>query len=165
MNRVWLCARVLKFPIWIPHGKIADTCFLSWLSYLPFWSYAPLKKSEWNLMHAISYEPCMLGFWNFSYMDSSWKISWPIFFLVPVISLSGIMPLWKKSVWNLVSKISQKVFELGAWNLVSWWGWWVDYLMKFKKKKKNHLIFPELWPFENLGLLILQVRYLEKYLR
>ena len=36
-------------------------------SYLPFWSYAPLKKSKQNLMHAISYEPCMLGFWNFIY--------------------------------------------------------------------------------------------------
>ena len=42
-------ARVLKFHIWIPHGKIADTrffFFLSCPSYLPFWSYAPLKKSE-----------------------------------------------------------------------------------------------------------------------
>ena len=62
-------ARVLKFDIWIPHGKIADPiCFFFCPNYLPFWSYAPLKKSE----------------------------------------------------WNLVSKISQKVFELGAWNLVSW---------------------------------------------
>ena len=26
----------------------------------------------------------------------------------------------KKSEWNLFSKISQKVFELGAWNLVNW---------------------------------------------
>ena len=60
-------ARVLKFHIWIPHGKISDPYFLSCPSYLPFWSYAPLKKSEWNLMHAISYEPCMLVFWNFIY--------------------------------------------------------------------------------------------------
>ena len=56
-------ARVLKFHIWIPHGKIADPYF-----FLPFWSYAPLKTSE----------------------------------------------------WKLVSKISRKLFELGAWNLVSW---------------------------------------------
>ena len=55
-------ASVLKFYIWIPHGKIADTHFFSCPSYFPFWSYAPMKKSEWNLMHAISYEPCMLGF-------------------------------------------------------------------------------------------------------
>ena len=61
-------ARVLKFHIWIPHGKIVDArffflfvfffvvllfvCFFLLLllffscpSYLPFWSYAPLKKS------------------------------------------------------------------------------------------------------------------------
>ena len=37
-------ARVLKFHIWILHGKIADTRFFSCLSYLPFWSYAPLKN-------------------------------------------------------------------------------------------------------------------------
>ena len=29
-------ARVLKFHIWIPHGKIADPCFFSCPSYLPF---------------------------------------------------------------------------------------------------------------------------------
>ena len=39
-------ARVLKFHIWIPHAKIADLYFFSCLSNLPFWSYAPLKKSE-----------------------------------------------------------------------------------------------------------------------
>ena len=39
-------ARVLKFHIWIPHGKIADPVFFSCPSYLPFWSYAPLKESE-----------------------------------------------------------------------------------------------------------------------
>ena len=61
-------ARNLKFHIWIPHGKIADPYFFSCPNYLPFWSYGPLKKSE----------------------------------------------------WNLVSKISRKVFKLGAWNLVSW---------------------------------------------
>ena len=33
-------ARVLKFHIWIPHGKIADSYFFSCPSYFPFWSYA-----------------------------------------------------------------------------------------------------------------------------
>ena len=38
-------ARVLKFHIWIPHGKMANThLFLSELS--PVWSYAPLNVSE-----------------------------------------------------------------------------------------------------------------------
>ena len=63
-----LHTRVLKFHIWIPHGQIADPYFFSSPSFLPFWSYAP----------------------------------------------------WKKSEWNLVGKISEKVFELGAWNLVNW---------------------------------------------
>ena len=36
-------ARVLKFHIWIPHGKKADTHFFSCPSYLPFRSYGPLK--------------------------------------------------------------------------------------------------------------------------
>ena len=39
-------ARVLKFHIWIPRGKIADPCFFSCQSDLPFWGYAPLKTSE-----------------------------------------------------------------------------------------------------------------------
>ena len=113
-------ARVLKFHLWISHGKIADTRFFSCLSYLPFWSYAPLKKTKWNLMHAISFKPCMLGFWN-SYMDSSWKNSWPVFFfLVRVISLSGVMPLWKirmkscqqgilKTIWARGLKLGQLI--------------------------------------------------------
>ena len=79
-----------RVHIWIPDGKIFDIRFFSCPSYLPFWSYAPLKKSEQNLMHAISYEPCMLGFWNFIYGFLMEK------FLVWVISLSKVMPLWKK---------------------------------------------------------------------
>ena len=31
-------------------------------------------------------------------------------------------------------------------------------------KKRNHFIFPVLWPFENLGILNLSARYLKKYL-
>ena len=58
-------ARVLKFHIWIPHGKIADLYFFfSCPSYPPFWSYAPLKKSEWNLVSKISWKVFELGAWN-----------------------------------------------------------------------------------------------------
>ena len=102
-------ARVLKFHIWIPHGKVADTRFFC-SSYRPFWSYSPLKKSERNLMHA--------RVLKFHVWIPHGKIADPYFFLVRIISLSSVMPLWKKkSEWNLVSKISRKVFELGAWNL------------------------------------------------
>ena len=103
-------ARVLKFHIWIPHGKIGDTHLFSCMSYLPFWSYAILKKSEWNLMHAISYEPCMQGFLNFIYGFLMEKLLWLthfFFFLVRVISLSGVMPLWK----NLNEVLSARYLE------------------------------------------------------
>ena len=86
----------------------------SFLELCPFF-----KKIRMNLMHAISYEPCKLAFWNL-YMDSSWKIAWADLFSCP-----SYRPFWsytplKTSEWNLVSKISQKVFELGVWNLISW---------------------------------------------
>ena len=42
--------------------------FLSELS--PFLELCLFEKSEWNLMHAIYKEPCMLGFWNFIYFLS-----------------------------------------------------------------------------------------------
>ena len=90
-------ARVLKFHIWIPHGKIADTCFFfSCPRYLPFWSYAPLKKMRmksdachilWT-MHA--------RVWNFHIWILHGKIADPyFFFLVWVISLFGVTSLWK----------------------------------------------------------------------
>ena len=56
--------RVLKFHIWIPHIKIADTHFFSCPSYLPFLSYAPLKNSKWNLVSKISRKVFELGAWN-----------------------------------------------------------------------------------------------------
>ena len=212
-------ARVLKFHVWIPHGKIADTLFflvqvISLSGVMPLWNFE--KKSEWNLMHVISYKPCMLGFWNFI-MDSSWKNSWLTFFLVRVISLSGIMPLWKNQneiwcmpylmncaclgfeisyvdsswknswhvyffswqsylpFWNLElcpfekfrmescqQDISKSIWARGLklGQLIEDDHWSVDYMIKLKK---NHLIFPDLWPFENLGILKLSAKCLEKY--
>ena len=47
-------ARVLKFHMWIPHKKIANPCFFFFPSYLPFWSYSPLKFFEKNLVSRIS---------------------------------------------------------------------------------------------------------------
>ena len=78
--------------------------------------YAPNFENSWGhiafglsvcsshfLMHAISYEPCILGFWNFMYGFLMEKYL-TIFFLVRVISLSGVVPPLKQSQWNLVSK-------------------------------------------------------------
>ena len=116
-------ARVLKFHIWIPHGKIADTRFIFIVRVISLSGVMPLWKHQneiWCMPYLV--KPCMLGFWNFIYIDSSWKNSWPVCFYCP-----GYLPFWsyaplKKSDWNLVSKISRKVSELGACNLVSWKG-------------------------------------------
>ena len=35
---------VLKFYVWIPHGKIADSCFWFSLNYLPWLNYGPLTN-------------------------------------------------------------------------------------------------------------------------
>ena len=89
-------ARVLKFHIWISHGKIADIrCFYFLVRVISLSGVMSLWKSEWNLMHAISYEPCVLGFWHFIF-GFLMENSWPVFFLVRVISLSEVMPFWKK---------------------------------------------------------------------
>ena len=47
-------SKLLKFHMWIPHKKIANPCFFSFLSYLAFWSYGPLKIFEKNLVSRIS---------------------------------------------------------------------------------------------------------------
>ena len=57
-------ARVLKLYIDSSWKNIWRTCFfLSELS--PFLVLCSFEKIQTALMHAISYEPCMLGFWNF----------------------------------------------------------------------------------------------------
>ena len=109
-------ARVLKFHLLIPHGKIADTHFFSCPSYLLFWSYAPLKniwmKSDtchilWTMRARV---------WQFHIWISHGKIAdLYFFFLVQVISLSGVMPLVKscqqdilKSIWARGLKFGQQ---------------------------------------------------------
>ena len=61
------------------------------------------------------------------------------------------MPLWKNQNEIFSARYLEKYV---SWGLETWladMGWWIDYLIKLKKK--NHRIFPELWPFENLGIL------------
>ena len=104
-------ARVLKFHMWLPHGQIFDTRFffffvrvISFSEVIPLW-----KKSEWNLMHAISYKLCMLGFWNFKYEFLMEKYLTSILFLVRVISLSGVMPFEKISMESCPQDISKSI--------------------------------------------------------
>ena len=52
---------------------------------------------------------------------SNEKIADP-YFVSCLACLFKVMPLWKKSELNLVSKISWKVFKLGSWNSIQWVG-------------------------------------------
>ena len=58
-------------------------------------------------------EPCMLGLWNFIYgflMENNLK---HVFFLVRVISLSGVMPFWKNpnEIWCMPCLMNLACFE------------------------------------------------------
>ena len=94
------------------------THFFSCPSYLPYWSYAPLKKSEWNFVSKISRKVYELGLETWS-GDRGWWVD-HLIKLKKSFYFSGVMVLWKFGHFELVSKISQQLFELGAWNLVSW---------------------------------------------
>ena len=63
-------------------------------------------------------KPCMLGFWNFIYGFLMEKYLTHIVFLVRVISLPGVMPLWIKSEWNLMHVISYEPCMWGFWNVI-----------------------------------------------
>ena len=57
-------ARVLKFHIWIPHEKIADT-YLFLIRIMPLsWVMALWKKYGWNLVSKISQKLLKLEPWN-----------------------------------------------------------------------------------------------------
>ena len=62
------------------------------------------------LMQSATFEPCMLGFWNFIYGFPWQNSSWHIFLL----GLCPFSELWLLQIieWNLVSKISQKRLNL-----------------------------------------------------
>ena len=60
------------------------------------------------LMHAISCQPCMLGFWNFIYGFLMNKNSWPIFFFLsefcPFLELCSLKQIRIKSCQQEISK-------------------------------------------------------------
>ena len=57
-------ATVLKFLIWIPHEKIADTCFIILTGLCPFPEWWPVEKNGWNLVSKISKKLLKLEPWN-----------------------------------------------------------------------------------------------------
>ena len=73
------------------------------------------------------------------------------------------MAIWKFEhfVLNLSARYLVNCLSLGLETWSADRGLRVDYLIKLKK---IHLIFPELWPFENLGILNLSAIYLKNYL-
>ena len=120
--------------------------FLVWVlslsGVMPFWI-----KSEWNLMHAISYELCMQGFWNFMYGFLMEKYLTLIFFLVRVDSLIGVMPLWKNQNEILSARYLEKYLNYGLETWSADRGWWVDYPIKFSKKFFYFSGIMALWKF------------------
>ena len=89
-------ARVLKFHIWIPHGKIVDAHFF-FLSELSLFLELCTFENIWtksDACHILWTVPARVL--KFHIWIPHGKIADPYFFLVQVISLSGVMPLWKK---------------------------------------------------------------------
>ena len=100
-------ATVLKFHIWIPHGKIA--VFFFFLSELsPFLELCPFEKmrSKSDACHILW--SVHAGVLKFHIWISHGKIADPYFFLVRVISLSGVMPLWKNQHEILSARYLEK---------------------------------------------------------
>ena len=113
-------ARVMKFHIWIPQGKRFDAHFFFLSELSPFWSYAPLKNQNeiWCMPYLMNH-----ACWGFeiSYMDSSWKNSWPVFFFLSELSpLLELCPFEKismkscqqdmlKSIWARGLKLDQLI--------------------------------------------------------
>ena len=159
---VWvkLCFQCLGYSrtrAWVHTACAGWDCFYaqSWRGILLLGCTHPWVLLSRFVLHALSYELCMLGFWNFIYGFLMEKLLTLIFFffleLCPVLEVcpfkklewnllckisrklfeqfeqilskfSGVMALWKFGHFKLVSKISGKLFELGAWNLNSWQG-------------------------------------------
>ena len=111
-------ATVLKFLGFLMKKK-ADTCSFSWQDYPPFLSYGPLKKYGCNLVSKISQKLLKLEPWNLMnrlvvmtrqpdlLLRKFWK------------NTSWVMALCNFGHFYLVSKISQKLFELQPWNLAN----------------------------------------------
>ena len=87
------------------------------------------------------------------------KIADP-YFVSCLACLFKVMPLWKKSELNLVSKISWKVFKLGSWNSIQWAGMMCtlpDYILREFHENIDKVTAV-------LLILTLSARFLEKHL-
>ena len=101
-------ARVLKFHMYIPHGKIFDTRFFSCPELSPFLELCPFEKiwtksAACHILWTLYARVLKFHIWI-----PHGKIADHIFFLVQVISLSGVMPLWKNQHEILSARYLEK---------------------------------------------------------
>ena len=87
-----------------------------------FWFVHPCVRVLRFLMHSITSEPCMQGFWNFIYgflmkKKKKKKNSWHIFFLIRIMPLSWVMALRKNLNKNLSAKYLKNLLKIEPWNL------------------------------------------------
>ena len=75
-----------------------------WLSYSPFSDIGILYRN--NLVNEIL---------KILYMACTWKISGPVFFFLRQFCRSGVMPLFRLCMNNLVNRISEEPIRLGSW--------------------------------------------------
>ena len=100
-------ARVLKFHIWIPHGKIADAHFFL-LRVISLSGAMPLWKNQSGIWR-MPYEPCMLGFWNSIYGFLIKKIANRYFFLSGVSLFLELCPFEKIRMKSCQQDISKSI--------------------------------------------------------
>ena len=87
-------------------------------SYVPFRSYAPLKKSEWNLISKLSRNVFKLGILKLCQLiGDAGETTWLTFDQI-LSNVCGVMALCEFGHFKFVSKVSQKLFDLGAWHYV-----------------------------------------------
>ena len=126
-------ARVLKFHIWIPHGKIVDTHFfldpaVSLSEVMPLWK----NLNEIWCMHILRTVHARVL--KFHIWISHGKIADPYFF-----SCSSYLPFWSYAALKnqneiLSARYLKKYLSQGLETRSADWRWWIDYLIKLKKK-------------------------------
>ena len=91
--------------------------FLVWVislsGVMPLWKKIRMKYDACHILRTVHAWVLKCHIWI-----PHGKIADLYFFLVELFPCLELCP-FEKSEWNLVSKISRKEFELGAWNLVS----------------------------------------------
>ena len=107
-------------------------------------------------MRSLSFELCMLGFWNFTYgflIKKKKRLTRVFFFFFFFFFhrdyFLGYGPL-KKYGWNLVSKISKKILKLEPWTLRNRLVAWVNDLINFLINSDKILL--KVWSFAILGI-------------